>query len=430
MVIVDTQLNAREQKGTPIRIGLIGSGVMGRMIALQLLTPIAGMRLSAISNRTIEKARTAYQENGVTEIQTVCSAAQMDESIRQHRGAVTDDAMLLCSSGEIDVVVEATGTIEFAAHSVMKAIENRKHVVLINAELDSTLGPILKHYADAAGVVITNVDGDEPGVAMNLLRYVRSLGFTAVGAGNLKGMIDPYRTPTTQRAFADQYGQNPAIITSFADGTKLAMEETILANASGFQAGKRGMYGPKCSHVKEIASLLPSDQLLDGGLVDYALGAEPHTGAFVIVHETHPVKQKHLAYLKMGNGPFYVFYTPYHLPHIQLASSIARAALFQDATTAPLGGPKTEVITLAKKALIEGEFLDGVGGYCTYGTIENTGTSRADDLLPMGLSEGCRVKRAIPKDTPLTFGDVQLPMNRLCDSLWNEQRAMFAGHIL
>jgi predicted homoserine dehydrogenase-like protein len=425
MVIVDTQLSERERTGRSIRVGLVGAGVMGRMIALQLLTPLAGMRLSAIANRTIGKARQAYEENGVTEMHTVCFPAQLDDAVSHGRAAVAEDPLVLCSSDSIDVIVEATGTVECAAQTVMAAIAHHKHVVLINAELDSTLGPILKHYADKAGVVITNIDGDEPGVAMNLLRYVRSLGFTAVGAGNLKGMIDPYRTPATQRAFADQYGQNPAIVTSFADGTKLAMEETILANASGFQTGRRGMYGPKCSHVKEIASLLPADQLLDGGLVDYALGAEPHTGAFVIVHETHPMKQKHLAYLKMGGGPFYVFYTPYHLPHIQMPSSIARAAIFSDATTAPLNGVKTEVITLAKKDLAEGEFLDGVGGFCTYGTIENTGTARLEDLLPMGLSEGCRVTRKIAKDTPLTFGDVLLPSNRLCDRLWNEQREMF-----
>ncbi|HLP17689.1 MAG TPA: NAD(P)-dependent oxidoreductase [Bacteroidota bacterium] len=426
MVIVDTQLLELERKGTPVRVGLVGAGVMGRMIALQLLTPLTGIRLVAIANRTIDKASQAYTENGAAEVQTVCSVAQLTEAIRQRRAAITDDPVLLCASNEIDVIVESTGTIEFAAHTVMNAIEQKKHIVLVNAELDSTLGPILKHYADKAGVIITNVDGDEPGVAMNLVRYLRSLGFETVGAGNLKGMIDRYRTPATQRAFADQYGQNAAIITSFADGTKLAMEETILANAAGFRVGTRGMYGPKCTHVKEIASLLPAEQLLNGGLVDYALGAEPFSGAFVIVHETHPVKQKHLAYLKMGSGPFYVFYTPYHLPHIQLPSSIARAALFGDATTAPIGDPKTEVITITKKDLVEGEFLDGVGGFCTYGTIENSPVARRENLLPMGLSEGCQVKHKIAKNTPLTFDDVLLPQNRLCDRLWNEQRAIFS----
>lgn len=425
MVIVDTRLNELEAAGTPIRIGLVGAGVMGRMVALQLLTPLTGMRLAAVANRSLPRALQAFNEGGVDEVQTVDSLGQLNEAIRRNRAAITDNALLLCEAEGIDVIVEVTGTVEFGATVVMKAIEHRKHVVLVNAELDSTLGAVLKTYADKAGVVITNIDGDEPGVAMNLVRYVRSLGFQAVGAGNLKGMIDPYRTPATQQGFAAQYGQNPAIVTSFADGTKLSMEETILANAAGFKVGKRGMYGPKCLHVKEIASLLPAEQLLDGGLVDYALGAEPYTGAYVIVHETNPLKAKHLSYLKMGNGPFYVFYTPYHLPHIQLPSSVARAAIFNDATTAPVGAPMCDVITLAKRDLHEGEILDGVGGFTCYGVIDNAPVVNAGRLLPMGLSEGCRLKRAVEKDTVLTYADVELPPNRLIDRLRAEQNALF-----
>ena len=426
MVIVDTRLHELELAGTPIRVGLVGAGVMGRMVALQLLTPLTGIRLAAIANRTLSRAVQAFREGGVDEIQTVDSLAQLNEAVRRNRAAVLDDPLLLCEAEGIDVIIEVTGTVEFGARVVLKAIEQHKHVILVNAELDSTLGAVLKHHADRAGVVISNIDGDEPGVAMNLVRYVRTLGFAAVGAGNLKGMIDPYRTPATQQAFAEQYGQNPAIVTSFADGTKLSMEETILANASGFRVGQRGMYGPKCKHVKEIAALLPIDQLLDGGLVDYALGAEPFTGAYVIVHEPHPIKQKHLSYLKMGNGPLYVFYTPYHLPHIQLPSSVARAALFHDATTAPIGAPRCDVITLAKRDLHEGEILDGVGGYTCYGTIENAPIVRRQGLLPMGLSEGCRLNRAVVKDTPLTYDDVTLPPNRVSDRLRAEQNTLFS----
>ena len=126
-------------------------------------------------------------------------------------------------------------------------------------------------------------------------------------------MVDYYRTPETQRAFAEKYDQDVRKVTSFADATKLSMETTVLANATGFHVGRRGMYGPACEHVREMANLLPADQMLNTGLVDYALGAAPHTGAFVIVYEDSPLKKAQLAYYKLGDGPFYVFYTPYHL---------------------------------------------------------------------------------------------------------------------
>jgi len=296
--------------------------------------------------------------------------------------------------------------------------------VLVNAELDSLLGPILKVRADQAGVVLTHTDGDEPGVAMTLLRYLRSTGLRPVAAGNIKGMVDYYRTPETQRAFAEQNDQDVRKVTSFADSTKLSMEATVLANATGFRAGRRGMHGPACKYVREIAGLLPADEMLETGLVDYAVGAAPHTGAFVIVYEDSPLKKTQLAYYKLGNGPFYVFYTPFHLPHIQIASTIGRAVILRDPTVAPVAGPVCEVMTVAKRDLKAGERLDGVGGFCSYGLIDNADRARADAALPIGLSEGCVLRRDVAKDDTLSFHDVVEPgRDPLIEALWREQSA-------
>jgi predicted homoserine dehydrogenase-like protein len=310
----------------------------------------------------------------------------------------------------------------------MEAVANGKHVILVNAELDATVGPILKTYADRGGVVITNTDGDEPGVAMNLYRFVRMVGYRPVAAGNFKGMIDRYRTPDTQRTFAQQHRQSPRMATSFADGTKLAMEATILANATGFGVGCRGMRGHRCGHVRDALALFPMDDLLNGGVVDYLLGAEPHTGAFVLGYSDHPIRQQYLRYFKMGDGPLYAFYTPYHLPHLQIVPTIARAALFRDATVAPQGAPVCEVLTVAKRDLAAGEVLDGIGGFTCYGTIDTAAAVRADDLLPMGVSQGCRLTRDVRRDEPIACRDVELPAGRLVDQLRAEQAHHF-GHV-
>src|SRR6202030_2300677 len=183
---------------------------------------------------------------------------------------LTDDSSVLTACDAIDLIVEVTGTVEPALHVVLAAFKHGKHVVLVNAELDSLLGPILKAKADRAGVVLTHTDGDEPGVAMTLLRYLQSVGLRPVAAGNIKGMVDHYRTPETQRGFADKYDQDVRKVTSFADATKLSMETTVLANATGFHVGRRGMYGPACKYVREMSNLLPSEQMLTTGLVDYS----------------------------------------------------------------------------------------------------------------------------------------------------------------
>lgn len=420
---VDTALQEREATGRPIRVGMVGAGATGRAIALQLGTPVPGLRLVAIANRTIKHGERAFREANIPAWTHADSPQRAEAAISSGMPVLTDDPSVLTGCDAIDILVEVTGSVEPATESVLDAIKNGKHLVLVNAELDSLIGPILKVKANHAEVVVTHTDGDEPGVAMTLLRYLRSLGLRAVAAGNIKGMVDYYRNPDTQRAFAEKNDQDVRKVTSFADSTKLSMEATVLANATGFHAGRRGMYGPACKDVREMANLLPVNQLLGTGLVDYALGAAPYTGAFVIVHEESTLKKNQLAYYKLGDGPFYVFYTPFHLPHIQIASTIGRAVIHRDATVAPVAGPVCETIAIAKRDLRAGERLDGVGGFCTYGLIDNIVTARAIDALPIALSDGCVLRRDVSKDSAVVFGDLVAPPSGLAASLWREQCA-------
>ena len=425
MIILDTALEQRHKDQNPVRVGIVGAGYLGRGMALQIISAIPGMRVAAISNRTLSKAEQAYTQAGVEEIDRVNTVAALEKAIAGDRYAITDDPHLLCRAEGIDVLIEATGTLEFAATVVLDAIEHGKHVVLMNAELDGTLGPILKVHADRAGVVYTNADGDQPGVVINLFRFVKTIGYEPVLVGNIKGMLDEYRTPETQRAFAEKYKQEPKMVTSFADGTKLSMEQAVIANATGFGVSKRGMHGPACDHVQEATDLFDLDELLDGGRVDYILGAEPGPGVFVLGYNDNPILRQYGPVYKMGEGPLYVCYVSYHLPHLEGPLSAARAALFQDAAIAPAGGPVCEVITVSKRDLTAGETLDGLGGFLSYGVIDNADVCRREHLLPMGLSEGAVLRRDVPKDRALTFDDVEMPAPRTIDRLWTEQCRYF-----
>ena len=269
MIIIDTALAERQADNNPIRVGLVGAGYMGRGIALQIVTAVPGMKLVAVANRHLADAHRAYTQAGVDQVQPVETLPQLENAISQNQYAITEDALLLARCALIDVIIEATGTIDFGAAVVLTAVDHHKHVVMMNAELDATLGPILKVYANRAGVVLTNSDGDQPGVIMNLFRYVQAIGCRPVLAGNMKGLHDPYRTPATQRSYAERYKQKPHMVTSFADGTKISMEMAVVANATGFRTGQRGMYGPDCDHVDHAAGLFPKEEMLNGGLVDY-----------------------------------------------------------------------------------------------------------------------------------------------------------------
>ncbi len=425
MIIVDTALARREEQNRPVRVAVFGTGYMGRGIMRQLLKPLPGMRLAGVFNRTLDNARSAFREIGVDEPAQPNTVVEVDATIEQGRPLAIDDWSLLCTAANVDVVLEATGDVEFGAEVALKAIEHGKHVVLMNAELDATVGPMLKVHADKAGVVITNCDGDEPGVANNLVRFARTVGYTPVASGNIKGMIDKYRNPDTQRAFAEQYRQNVHLVTSAADGTKLSMEATVLANATGFGVGQPGMHGPELNHVKDLLEYFSDETFRSGGIVDYTVGAAPHTGAWVIGYNESPADRQYMSYFKMGEGPYYCFYTPYHLPHLQVLTTVARAALFTDATTAPIGAPCTEVATVAKRDLKAGTLLDGIGGFDAYGEIYNIDEALGNSVLPMGLSSGARLLKDIPRDQVISYDDVQRRKPVLVDKLREEQDQYF-----
>ncbi len=433
MHIVDTTLQRHAAEGKPaIRIGMIGAGFMAGGVALQLETVHREtMRLVAIANRTPDNAVNAYAQAGREDAAICEDAAALARAIEGGRAAVTADAMLVATSRHVDVLLEVTGAIEAALPAVLAAIDHGKHVVLMNAELDSTVGPLLKRRADAAGVVYTNVDGDQPGVQMNLWRFVKGIGVTPVLCGNIKGLHDPYRTPATQAEFARRWGQKPTMVTSFADGTKISFEQAIVANATGMTVAQRGMQGFSVAPgtpITEAAALFDAGALQSGpGIVDYVVGAQPGPGVFVLGTIAHPRQRHFLDLYKLGEGPLYCFYTPYHLCHFEVPNTIARAALLGDATIAPAGAPRVDVVAAAKTDLAAGDALDGIGGYCAYGLCETHATVRAERLLPMGLIEGARMRRAVAKDAVLTLEDVELAPDSLAARLRAEQDAVFGG---
>ena len=429
MIVVDKALQECLATGNPVRVGMIGAGFMGRGIVNQIINSVPGMELVAIANRHLEGAKRAYEEAGIEEIQEVETTNALEEAISQGTYAITEDAKLLCRVEQIDALIEVTGTIEYAAGVVMEAIANRKHVILMNAELDGTIGSILKVYADRAGVILSACDGDQPGVQMNLYRFVKSIGLTPLLCGNIKGLQDPYRNPTTQEGFARRWGQKPHMVTSFADGTKISFEQAIVANATGMQVAKRGMLGYEFKgHVDEMTDMYDVEQLKQlGGIVDYVVGTKPGPGVFVFATHDDPKQKHYLNLYKLGEGPLYSFYTPYHLCHFEVPLSVARVVLLQDTVMSPLGEPTVDVVATAKINLKAGDVLDGIGYYMTYGQCENSEVARQENLLPMGLAEGCRLKRNIAKDSVLTYEDVELPSGRLCDRLRAEQNAYFGG---
>ncbi|MEA5160807.1 SAF domain-containing protein [Cereibacter johrii] len=436
MILVDKALARRAAEGRPIRVGMIGAGFMGSGIALQIAKSVPGMQLVAIAARRTEQAAAAFEASRTGEtVRHVESQAELEAAIVAGEPAVTADPSLVGYARGIEAIIEVTGSMDYALQAVEPAIATGKHVILMNAELDGTIGPLLKKRADAAGVVLTNCDGDQPGVQMNLIRFVKGIGVKPVLSGNIKALQDEYRTPETQRGFAEKWGQNVHMVTSFADGTKISYEQAIVANGTGMRVARRGMIGIDPTNKNPTLPLRPLEDYVamfaphldpEGpGIVDYIVGAHPGPGVFVIGTHDDPRQKHYLNLYKLGEGPYYLFYTPYHLCHFEVPMTVARAVLFGDAALAPLGAPQVGVVAVAKRDLKAGEVLDGIGGFTAYGQCENMETFVSEQLLPMGLAEGGVLLRDIPRDQALTFADVRLPAGRRIDALYEEMEREF-----
>jgi len=427
MIIVDTALEAREKEGRPIRVALLGAGFMSHGLANHIVNTKPGMRLVGVYNRRPQRAFELYKYAGVKDVVSPTTQKEADLAMREGIAVATDDALLLARSPEVDVIVDVTGSVEFGAQVALEAFRHKKDVVLMNAEIDATIGPILQTYAAKHGVILSACDGDEPGVQINLYRWVKGLGLTPRVIGNIKGLQDPYRNPTTQKGFAEKWGQNPAMVTSFADGSKISFEQAIVANATGFVVRSRGMsrgmeYKGDVMKIGELYDIEEVRKL--GGIIDYVVGT-PLTKVYVLAEHPDPKQQHYLNLYKMGDGPLYSFFTPYHLVHFEVPAAIARVVLFRDHLAKPLGGPVVEVCACAKRDLTAGETLDDYGMYMTYGEAVNADEMCRMKYLPEGLVEGCVLKRDIPKDAVITYDDVSLPPGRLADQLRAEQYRLF-----
>ena len=427
MILVDTALKERAEKGKPIRVAIVGAGFMSQGLTNQIMHSTPGMRVVGVSNRNPKRALDVLRYAGCQDVVMAGTQRQLDDAILANRPVATDDALLLARSGLVDVVVEATGSVEFGAHVVLEAFKHGKDVVLMNAEIDATIGPILQVYARKYGVIMSACDGDEPGVQMNLYRWVKGLGLIPRVIGNVKGLQDPYRNPTTQKAFAERWQQNPAMVTSFADGTKISCEQAIVANATGFKVRSRGMSRglEYRGDIMQIGKLYDIDEVRElGGIIDYVVGT-PLTKVYVLAEHPDPKQQHYLNLYKMGEGPLYSFFVPYHLVHFEVPSAIARVALFRDPLAPPIAGPVVEVCAVAKRDLKAGEVLDDYGMYMTYGEAANVDEMSSQQYLPEGLVEGCKLKHDVRKDAVLTYRDVELPPGRLADRLRAEQYKHF-----
>jgi predicted homoserine dehydrogenase-like protein len=419
------ELGRRQQFGRVIKVAVSGIGSMGRGIALQLRA-MPGMEPSILVNRTVERAVEAWVLSGVSREEIVVSddPRLLEIAVEQGLPCVCRDPEAAVAVSGIEVFVEATGTLAPAARAALRAIAGRKHVVVMNAELDATIGCYLAERARQQGVVYTYADGDQPGVLMRLLEWVGIHGFEIVAAVNCKGFLDVRATPDTCGEWARRMKTTPQMVCAFTDGTKMNLENAVVANATGLVPELRGMHGVKTTQAHALRDF--EAVLSRTGVVDYSLGGDFGGGVFVIGRSPDWERVGHyFDYLKMGSGPDYLFLRPYHLCHLETPLSVAEAVLYREPTIAPRGGPVAEVVALAKRDLQAGEVLDGIGGFSVYGQVDTV--ERAREYLPVGLAENARLTRPVTAGEPVPLSSVEFPPGDYMFNLRHLQETLFTS---
>jgi predicted homoserine dehydrogenase-like protein len=399
------RMRREEQRGHVSPLAVVGTGFMGRALVARLhRTP--GLRTALVVSRRPEPGVRSLVDAGFRpgEVLLSADAAELREAIRSGRPAVTCRADVLAELPELRAVVETTGAVEYGAQVALHAISGGAHVIMVNAETDATVGPALRRLADEAKVVYTGADGDQPAVLKRLVDFAEAAGLGVRAALNCKGFLDVHATPPSIVEWARRQRTSLRMTTAFTDGTKLSLENAVLANATGLRPARRGMVGVPTTLARALEDCLAA--IPERGVVDYTLGGD-FGGSVLLIAEAGEadMARDYLRYYKMGDGPCYLLQRPYHLCHLEVAATVAEALLDGVATIAPRG-VHAEVIATAKTDLRAGRSLDGIGGFTCYGQIDTA--AGAAGLLPMGLAEEAVLTRDVRRDEPIPLEAVEL----------------------
>jgi len=385
---------------------------------------LRNMNVKVIYNKDIEETRLILKEaNLVERFKYIGDLKDLKKSKAEN--FITDNLEIFFSIENIDIVMVTEVDVEITADVIYKSLSSQISVINMNAVSEVTLGLLFKNLADSNNVFYSVGAGDEPAATLDLINFCEKLGLDIICAG--KGKNNPLNLYCTPDDFIEKGAQlkvSPKSITSFVDGTKTMLEMAILSNATGFPIDRNGMHGPKI----DVSDLIRTFNLQENGgvlnkvpAVDYAIG-DVAPGVFVIFTSRQKSIIKELNYLKMGDGPNFLLYKPYHLGNIEAPLSIYDVMLEKRPTLTVKDKMTTSVIARAKKDLKQGDIIGTAGGYDFSGLAIDYKEMLNKNYVPIGLVGRSKVKRSIKKDKIISFEDIQCNTDSIILNLWNLQR--------
>jgi len=439
MLNMDMKLAKREEEGKIIRTGIVGAGQMGRGMVTQMVL-MKGIMPAIVSDIKLENVINAFHYAGVKDEDIAIAKTLEDANKYMEMGkyVATDNSDIIAQANLVECAIDVTGVPEVGVKIATDAMKNHKHVVMMDVETDVVIGSYLKKLGDENGVVYTGSAGDEPGAVMELYSFAKAMGMQVKVMGKGKNnKLDYDCNPDTVLEEATRRKMSPRMLCSFKDGTKTMVEMTAMSNATGLIPDVIGGHGPaaspadRCKELNEIFKLKKDGGILNKhGVVEYVNGIAP--GVFVTVATENEEIAYQMQYHSMGPGPLGTLYRPYHLCNLETPLTVAKAIIDHEPTIIPLAGPVSECITVAKRDLKAGEYIDGIGGYTTYGSIATAEETYAKGYVVYGLiNKKTRMLKDAKKGQLLTLDMVELDTTtqlyqtrKLQDQMYNNGYAL------
>ena len=423
-----SQLQSRHDSGRPIRVALIGAGKFGSMFLSQIrLTP--GIHLLGIADLSIDRVSRALLETGW--VQEDIQVKSISQALVTKKTFITDDSITLIQGAGLDIVIEATGIPEAGVRHALAAIDNGRHIIMVNVEADVLCGPLLARRAKAAGLVYSMAYGDQPSLISEQVDWARACGFEVVSAGKGTLYMPEFHSSTPDtvwdhygltKARARKSGMKAKMFNSFLDGTKSGIEMAAVSNSCDLMPGPNGLSFPVCE-VEQLASkIIPWE---DGGCLDHSgqvevvssrsrggIDVESNLRWGTYVTFRAPSDYVKGCFSDYGlitdeSGTYSALWRPYHLIGLELGISVAYVGLFGQATGCPTSF-RADVVATAKRGLNVGEILDGEGGFMVWGRLMDAAHSLHLGAVPIGLAHQIQIKRNVKEGDIILWDDVQV----------------------
>lgn len=433
MLNMDQKLLKREEEGKIIRTGIVGAGQMGRGMVTQMAI-MKGISPAIVSDIKLENVINAFHYAGITDDQIVVAKTleEANKYMEMGKYVATENSELISQANLVECAIDVTGVPEVGVKIAIDSMNNGKHVVMMDVETDVVIGPYLKKLGEKNNVIYTGSAGDEPGAVMELYSFAKAMGMQVKVMGKGKNnKLDYACNPDTVLPEATRRKMSPRMLCAFKDGTKTMVEMTAMSNATGLIPDIIGGHGPsaspaeRCKELNSIFRLKKDGGILNKhGVVEYVNGIAP--GVFVTIATENAEIAYQMQYHSMGPGPLWTLYRPYHLCNLETPLTVAKAVIDREPTIIPIDGPVSECITVAKKDLKAGEYIDGIGGYTTYGSIATAEETRANGYVVYGLiNKKSKMKKDVKKGQLLTLSDVELDTSTQLYNVRKEQDDMY-----